>query len=90
MTLPSLPVPIVFIEEEAYSASEEEGSVSLVVIRQGDLSPSAAVLLSTVEDSAVGETNLYAVGIHICMCFLSKDKSSVIVDTWKPSQHPIS
>ena len=79
LTLPFPPVPIVFIEEEAYSGSEEEGSLSLVIIRQGNLSASTTVLVSTVEDSAVGEREVYAVGIRTCTSFQRTNLVSLLI-----------
>ena len=47
-------VSIVYLEMDAYHVEEEDGSVSVAVVREGELSRMTTVLFTTHQDTALG------------------------------------
>ena len=47
-------VSIVYLEMDAYHVVEEDGSVSVAVVRDGELSRMTTVLFTTHQDTALG------------------------------------
>ena len=47
-------VSIVYMEMDAYRVVEEDGSVSVAVVRDGELSRMTTVLFTTHQDTALG------------------------------------